>query len=157
VTYKYFLVWTILQHFVRNDLSVRRFVHATFCPCDDLSMRHFSCNELSATKCPQRFVRDHLSCNHLSCDDLSMRRIVRNDLSATICPATFCPVTIQKTINSIRGIHVKNFRFLPPKIRVLSLIQFWCKSSSRSVLSNLMTRLWNLLVNAVIFPSMHKM
>ncbi len=67
-----------------NVLSMRRFVRATFCPCDDLSMRHFFCNELSATTRPRRFVRNDLSaticpCDDLSCDDLSMRLFVRND------------------------------------------------------------------------------
>jgi hypothetical protein len=74
-----------------NSLSLQRFVHATICPCDVLSVRRIFCDVLSATFCPRHYVRDHLSCNELSCDILSMRRFVRNDLSATICPATFCP------------------------------------------------------------------
>ena len=37
------------------------------------------CDELSATNCPRRIVRDELSCD---------------ELSATNCPATNCPVTL---------------------------------------------------------------
>ncbi len=61
-------------------LSMQHFVHATICPCDILSIRLLvratfcPCNHLSATICPQRFVRD--------------------DMSATFCPATICPATI---------------------------------------------------------------
>ena len=47
---------------------MRRIVHATNCPCDELSMRRI----VRATNCP--------------CDELSMRRIVRDELSATNCP-----------------------------------------------------------------------
>ena len=57
----------ILQHFVRNYLSLQRFVCATICLCDELSMQPF----VRATNCPRRFVRD--------------------EVSATFCPATICP------------------------------------------------------------------
>ena len=79
----------ILQHFVRNYLSLQRFVYVTICLCDELSMQPFvratncPCDELSTTFCPQRSVRDVLSCN---------------DLSATICLATFCPSAVTRFV-----------------------------------------------------------
>ena len=69
-----------------NILSLQHFVHATICPCNDLSL--------------QRFV---LATNFL-------RPFVRNDLSATICPrrfvlqrfvhATFCPQRFVRNVLS---------------------------------------------------------
>ena len=59
-----------------DELSMRRIVHATNCPCDELSMRRI----VHATNCP---------CDELSMRELSMRRIVRivrDELSVTNCP-----------------------------------------------------------------------
>jgi hypothetical protein len=63
-------------------ISLRRIIHATNCPATNCPATNRPCNELSvrrivrrrivlqrivhATNCPQRIVRDELSCNELS-------------------------------------------------------------------------------------------
>jgi hypothetical protein len=87
---EFLFIWIYVSMLLQcNNLSLQHFVHATFCPCNVLSMRRIFCDVLSATFCPRHYVRGHLSCNELSCDILSMRYFVRNDLSATICPRRF--------------------------------------------------------------------
>ena len=44
-----------------NELSMRRIVLATNCPATNCPATNCPCNELSATNCPQRIVRNELS------------------------------------------------------------------------------------------------
>ncbi|CAM4967252.1 unnamed protein product [Rotaria socialis] len=61
---------------------MRRFVHATICPCDDLSMQRF----VHATTFLQRFVRDILSATFCPRRFVLQRFVLRRFVHATFCP-----------------------------------------------------------------------
>ena len=56
-----------------DESSMQRIVHATNCPCDELSMRRI----VHATNCPRRIVRATNCPRRIVRDELSVRRIVR--------------------------------------------------------------------------------